>query len=54
MKLEFYRQFFKKNTQKSNFIEIRLVGAELYHADWKAKMSKLIVAFRNFAIAPRR
>jgi len=33
MKLEFSRQFFEKNTHISNFIKIRPVGAQLFHAD---------------------
>ena len=34
IKFEFSRQIFeKKNTQKSDFMKIRPVGAELFHAD---------------------
>ena len=33
-------------------MKIRPVGAELFHADGQTDMMKLIVAFRNFAIAP--
>ena len=51
MKLEFSGQVFKK-TQISIFIKIRSVGAELFHADRQTDMTKLIVAFRNFAKAP--
>jgi hypothetical protein len=51
MKLEFSRQFLK-NTQISNLIKIRLVGAELLHADRRTDMTKLKVAFRSFANAP--
>jgi hypothetical protein len=47
MQLEFSRQFSKSN-EISNLMEIRPVGDELFHAD----MTKLIVAFRNFANAP--
>jgi len=36
----------------SNFMKIRPVGAELFHADGLTDMVKLIVAFRNFANAP--
>ena len=44
-----------------NLIKIRLVEAELFHADGRtdaptdrqADMTKLIVAFRNFAKAPK-
>jgi hypothetical protein len=34
------------------FIKIRPVGAELFHSDRQTDMTKLIVAFRNFANAP--
>jgi hypothetical protein len=43
MKLKFPRQNFEKC---SNFMKIRLVGA-------KADITKLTVAFRNFANAPK-
>ena len=39
--------FSKKSTQISNFMKIRLVGVELFHADRREDMTKLIVAFRN-------
>jgi len=52
MKLEF-SQNFSKNTQISNFMKIRPVGAELFHADGQTDMTKLIVAFHNFANAPK-
>jgi hypothetical protein len=29
------------------------VGAELFHADGRTDMTKLMVAFRNFAVAPK-
>jgi len=32
---------------------IRLVGAELFRADRRTYMTKLIVVFRNFANAPK-
>ena len=59
MKLEFSRQMFEKS-QISNYIKVRLVGAELFHADGRTDrqiygrtdMTKLILAFRNFAKAP--
>jgi len=35
-------------------MKIRLVRAELLHADGKADMSKLIVAFHNFANVPKK
>jgi NADH:ubiquinone oxidoreductase subunit len=51
-KLELSRRIKKKSV-----IEIRPVGAELFHADWqkdgRTDMTKLTVAFRNFANAPK-
>jgi hypothetical protein len=50
---------FSKNPQ-SNFMKIRLMGAELFHeGEWKGRAeeqtntTKLIVAFRNFANTPK-
>ena len=38
----------------SIFMKIRLVGAELPHADGRTdRLTKLIVAFRNHANAPK-
>ena len=37
----------------SNFMKIHPVGVELFHADGETDMTKLIVAFRNFANAPK-
>ena len=34
-------------------MKIRLGGVELFHADWRTDMTKLIVAFRSFANAPK-
>jgi hypothetical protein len=34
-------------------MKIRPVGADLFHADKRAGITKLIVAFRNFANAPK-
>jgi hypothetical protein len=55
MKLEFSQQIFKKisNIRSHQF---RPVGSELFHADgqtdgWRKHLTKLIVAFRNFANA---
>jgi len=46
-----------KSMQISNFMKIRPVGAELFYADGQTDkqtgMTKLIVAFRNFANAPK-
>jgi hypothetical protein len=52
MKFEFSLYIFK-NTQISNFMNILSVGAEFLYADGRADMTKLIVAFRNFAIEPK-
>ena len=35
-------------------MNIRPVGAELFHADGRTDMMKLTVAFRNFAYAPKK
>jgi len=40
--------FEKKNTGISNFMKIRPVGAELFHADGRTDTTKPIVASRNF------
>jgi hypothetical protein len=40
-----------KNTKISNFTKIRLVGAEVFHVDRRTDMTKLMVAFHNYAIA---
>ena len=56
MKLEFSGQIFE-NTQISNFVEIRPLVAELFHADRRTDrqtdMTKLTVAFHTFANAPK-
>jgi len=51
MKLDFLDSF-STNIQTPNFVKIRPVGAELFHADGQTDMTKLIVAFRNFANVP--
>ena len=35
-------------------MKIRPMGAEFFHADRQTEMTKLIVAFRNFANAPKK
>jgi len=42
VKLEFSQQISKKNTQTPNFLKIRPVGAELFHADGRTNMKKLL------------
>jgi len=49
MKLEFSREIFEKNIQFQNFMKIRPVWADFFHEDGRTHMTKLIVAFRNFA-----
>ena len=40
--------------QISEFLKIRPVEAELFHADGRTDMTKLIVAICNFAKAPKK
>jgi hypothetical protein len=56
--VRFYRNLnllgrFSKITQISNSMKIRPVGTELFHADGRTDMAKLIVDLRNFAKAPK-
>jgi hypothetical protein len=44
---------FPKILKISNFMKIRRVGDELFHADGRTDMTKLTVAFRNFSNAPK-
>jgi hypothetical protein len=54
MKLEFLDKF-SKNNQMSNFMTIPLVGTELFHADGRTdRRDEVVVAFRNFAKAPKK
>jgi len=57
MKVEIYPQIFEE-TQISNLMKIRAVGAKLFHigaqADRQAYMTKLVVVFRNFANVPNK
>ena len=47
-------RYFRKSTQISNFMKIRLVEAELFHADRRTGMTIIIEGFRNFANAPKK
>ena len=38
----------------SNLMKVRPVGAELYHEDGRTDMTKLTVAFRDLAKAPKK
>ena len=49
----FPTDFRKKKKQISNFMKICRVGAEMLHADGRTDMTKLIVAFENFAKTPK-
>jgi hypothetical protein len=55
VKREFPLQIFekKKKAQTSDLIKIRPVGTELFYADGRTEMTKLIVAFHNSANAPK-
>jgi len=61
IEIEYPRQNFSENIQLPNFIKIRSVGAALFHADRQTDrrmdrqidMTNLIVAFHNFANAPK-
>jgi hypothetical protein len=37
-----------------NFIKIQPLGVKLFHVDWQTDMTKLIVAFRNFADSSKK
>jgi len=50
MKIVFSRRIVEKY---SNFMKIRLMGVELFHADGRRDITKLIVAFRDFAKSPK-
>ena len=49
-----FGQIFEKKTQIPNFMEIRRVGAVLFHAGRRRDVAKLMIAFRNFANSPKR
>jgi hypothetical protein len=52
MKLAFLNRFYKR-IQVTNFMKIRQFGAKLFHAGRRTDITKKIVAFRSFAIAPK-
>jgi hypothetical protein len=54
VKLEFSRQIFEKYSNIKFPIKIRPVEAKLFHADGQTDMTKLIVACRSVANAPKR
>jgi hypothetical protein len=56
MEVELSQKIFEKH-QTSNFTKIHPVGAQCFHeggrADGRTDMTKMMVAFRNFANAPK-
>jgi hypothetical protein len=52
MKLKFSQQIFEKYSK--NFMKIRPVGVEFSRAGGRTDMTKLILAFRNFANVPKK
>jgi hypothetical protein len=54
VKLEFCGQSFEKPSNTKNFMKTHPEGADLFHADRRTDMTKLVVAFRNFANAPKK
>jgi hypothetical protein len=54
MKIVLDRFSKKKKNLNINFIKIRPVRVELFHAEGQTDMTKLTVAFRNFANAPKK
>jgi hypothetical protein len=53
MKTWIFSTYFLKKAQISSLIKIGPVGPELFHADRRTDITKLIVAFRNFAHTPK-
>ena len=52
MEPEFLKQIFEKSSN-INFHKIHTVGSTMFHADRCTDKKKEIVAFRNFANAPK-
>jgi hypothetical protein len=48
-----FRNILKKYSNIS-VMKVRPVGAELFHVDRQTDVTKLIVAFRNFANVPKK
>jgi hypothetical protein len=48
IKFNFPRKSFENISLILNFVKIRPVGAELFHAGGRTDMTKLIAAFRKF------
>ena len=48
-----FLDIFSKSIPKPNFMKIRPVAADMFHADGHASMTQLTVAFHKFANAPK-
>jgi hypothetical protein len=53
MKLEFSRQILEKLSSAEFYKKIRPIAAKFFHAGRQTDMTKIIIAFRNFANAPK-
>ena len=53
MKLGIFLDRFSEHPHISNFMKIRQLGAELFHADGQTDMTTLRVAVRKFANVPK-
>jgi hypothetical protein len=53
MELEFF-EIFSKNPRIANFMKIRVLGAELFKANGRTDLAKLIVAHRKSVNAPEK
>ena len=51
-KTSIYVFFFRKGNKVPNFMKMRPVGTELFHADGQTDLTGVRVASRNFANAP--
>ena len=49
----YFLNTFSKSSQIPNFVKIRPVGTELFHADGETDMTNLTVAILNSANAPK-
>jgi len=52
MKREFFGQIFEIKLEYKNFMKIRPVGVDLFHANGQTSMLKLIVPFLQFSDSP--
>jgi hypothetical protein len=52
--LNFLKRFSKKNYSYSDLMKIRPMGIEVFHADGRTGVTKLLVVFLNFVKAPTK